>query len=241
MVPAPDLATPAIAVADSARPTGFVGSETPVEKALLVQSLFLFSLLWATLALPVVAETGVLYYAEGGTGGGLVHLLTRGQLMKLRWKKGQLLEQGFTGYQGWRPGAIWDYDQEEGYLVRARLQPQGSAPVRAAVGVVERHFALLRQGEWSKAYAHLSPAWKKQQSLDSFQRGNQKLSYRQDSAPSYALKVIGHNPREVLVLVNGLYFFEGEPGYFRYTLVSQGKSWYIDRVDIITAGDFQDS
>lgn len=195
------------------------------------------------LALVTVAwcETGVIYYAEGGTGGGLVHLLSQGNLVKLRWKKGQLLEQGLSSSQGWRPGAIWDYDQEEGYLQRARFEQSFQPQVRAAVELVEDHYACLRQADWNRAYANLSPAWKKQQSLEDFRLGQQKLRYRKEPAPSYALKVIGHNSNEVLVLVNSAYFLAGDRSYFRYTLVRNHQSFCIDRGEAITADDWEHS
>jgi len=106
---------------------------------------------------------------------------------------------------------------------------------------VESHYASLRKADWTSAYGNLSPARKKQQSLESFRLGQKKLRYRKDPAPSYALKVIGHNSNEVLVLVNSAYFLAGDRNYFRYTLVRNDQRFCIDLVEAISADDWEHS
>lgn len=186
-------------------------------------------------------QQGILYFAEGRSGGGKVHLLSQGRLQKLIWRRGQWNETGVTSPSAWKPGAIWSYDQEEGYLIRARFTGAFEKEVQLGVGLVERHFRQLARSQWASAYANLSPAWKKQQSLEAFQKGAAALDYRLAAPPGHAIKVIGHNAREVLVLLDARWFFAKDRGFYRYTLISSGSGWFIDRVDPISAEQFGES
>jgi len=199
----------------------------------------IFLLFLLSLALPVFGErSGILYFAQGGSGGGSVHLLTSGRLFILNWRKGELKETGLDRPEGWRHGAIWHFEQEEGYLLKARFEGKFNAEVKDAIRVVTRHFGQLGRGEFDQAYSNLSVAWRKQQSRENFHKSQAKISYNPGEAPTYALKVIGHNSKEVLILVDAHWFVPADNNYYRYTLVRQEGDFRIDRVEKISAQDF---
>lgn len=162
-------------------------------------------------------------------------------MQKLIWRKGQWQDGGVKEAIAWKHGAVWIYEQEEGYLTRARFTGAYQREIQAGVKLVQRHFDQLKQGHWARAYSNLSPAWRKQQTLEEFQKGQMDLKYSQTPAPTYAIKVIGHNHREVLVLVNAHWFIPADPTFYRYTLVLEKSGWVLDQVDPISAAQFSDS
>lgn len=199
----------------------------------------IFLLFLLSTVLPAFGErTGVLYFAQGGTGGGTVHLMDSGRLLILIWRKGELQETGLDQPEGWRQGAIWHFEQEEGYLLKARFLGKFNAEVKGSREVVTRHFEQLARGNFEHAYANLSIAWRKQQSLEDFRKGQAAIAYTEAGAPTYALKVIGHNSKEVRILVDAHWFVPADKNFYRYTLVRQEGGFRIDRVEKISAQDF---
>ncbi len=53
-----------------------------------------------------------------------------------------------------------------------------------------------------------------------------------------AFKIIGHNPREVLLLADFSQLVEGSRDFYRFSVRKIGAGWYIDRVDRVTRTDW---
>ncbi|MBI2264922.1 MAG: hypothetical protein HYU64_07090 [Armatimonadetes bacterium] len=222
-------------------------SYAPLSAGFVALALFLVTFTLAPQAARASEGTGTLYYLDGGRGGGVVHLYTGSGLLRIAFVSGKYKEIGFRGADGYAYGAIWKvgYHKAQVGLVldRAVFTGRFDSAVRPADLLVRRHYALLSKGSYEKAYNHLSSAWKRTQSYDAFVKGFQEVKFADtaQTPPSYALKIIGHNPREVLVLVDATWFTEGRGGYYRFTVVREKGSWVIDRSDPITHEKWRDS
>jgi len=215
-----------------------------------ILKLWTAALLLLFCSLPIHAETasGVLYFAEGGTGGGTMHFFTGKKLMRLRYMKDHTVMKGLDGTYRYGEKCTFTYHSEDGGFKLDSITFKGEfeRPVQIGNDMVLSHYGNLFNGRYERAYKNLSPAWRKEQSLESFKKGFKSVKFKDpESAAVYATKVIGHSDREVLVLVNERYFVQGSEGYLRYTvrfMVEGGEPvWYIDSVKKIGFKEWQDS
>ncbi|MDQ7825844.1 MAG: hypothetical protein RDV48_23785 [Candidatus Eremiobacteraeota bacterium] len=194
-------------------------------------------------------QKGVLYYAEGGTGGGTLHIYGGKKLYKMRYNNSATKMSGLTGQFRYGERCIFQFHGESGDLLLDSITFTGEFErlIQIADDLVRGHYRRLQEGNFKQAYQNLSPAWRKKQPYESFRKGFQGISFTEnmDSIPVYATKIIGHDSTGVLVLVNEYYFVKGSGNYLKYEVITvQGKwepDWYIDRVEKITSKDWQDS
>jgi hypothetical protein len=197
-------------------------------KNMLCWSLAMTAWLWA--------EPGTFYYAEGGTGGGIVHLLTPRGLVKLRWKKENFDASGVKPVEAWRWGARWDFRHEEGWLSQARYLKQQDQAVTSAMAALQSHLSHLRNSDFPAAYAGVSSQLKRAQALRAFSG----LSWKA-SPPTYAYKVIGHNPEEVLVMIDNQELWNGGRNAYRFTLQKQSEKWTITEIRAFSKSEFEEA
>ena len=199
-----------------------------------------FVLLLVMLWSPVLwAESGTLYYLEGGTGGGLVHILSDGNLQKLRWRKDQFDDAALREPENWRPGTIWEYRHEEGWMTWGCPSGQ-TAIVRQGYNLLNEHFDFLRKGQIGSAYANFSSAAVSRVTLAAFERETKSRKLKSD-VPVYAFKVIGHNKQQVWILVQGLLVWEKHPKCYRYELQMEKGRLKISAVVPVTSKEFDEA
>lgn len=196
-------------------------------RKLLFWSLVLSGWLWA--------DQGVFYFAEGGSGGGLVHLLTPSGLVKLRWKRESFDATGVKQTEAWRWGARWDFRHEEGWLSEARYLQQRDVAVSSAMASLQAHLQHLRKAEMKAAYAGVSAPLQSAQALRPFSALQWKAS-----PPTFAFKVIGHNSAEVLVMVDSQALWKGPKNAYRYTLQKLANQWIITEIKAYSKADFDE-
>ncbi len=191
--------------------------------------------------------TGTLYFLEAGSGGGTIHLYSGGRLIRLHFLNGYR-EAGFgQGRAGYRYGAIWSVHWHDGVvgpeLDRASFDGQYDEDVKAADELVRRHYKLLAIQDYGAAWRDLSDGWHASQTFDEFAAGFREARFKPEATdpPSFALKIIGQNKSEVLVLANHLWLMSREDHYFRYLVIRTPTGWKIDRVDPITPQQWEDS
>lgn len=188
---------------------------------------------------PAWAESGTLYYLQGGTGGGLVHILSNGKLQKLRWRKDQFDDAALREAESWRPGNIWEYRQEEGWLTWGCPSGQ-TAIVRQGYNLLNEHFDSLRKGQIRSAYANFSIEAVSRLTLSAFEQQTKSRKLKSD-APVYAFKVIGHNKQQVWILVQGLLVWEKHPKCYRYELQMEKGRLKISAVVPVTSKEFDEA
>lgn len=194
-------------------------------------------LFWAGAVGAEEAE-GILYYAQGGSGAGTVHVLANGKVLRLHYTKDKLKD--CAPASAWRYGSYWKINYQGASLHEIRSLEKMQKQISAADQMLRQHYRLMAQGRWAEAYGDFSSAWRKAQSMAAFQKGNSGVRYAADP-PLWALKVIGHNRDEVWMLLDGAALIEGSHGYYRVIVKFEAGRPVIDRVDPITQGDFDAS
>ncbi|MCE1245194.1 MAG: hypothetical protein LWY06_00975 [Firmicutes bacterium] len=213
-----------------------------IRQFIIILAIFIFSFSfgWAEQA------KGILYFIEGGTGAGICHVYTGRQLLKLHYTKYK--EYGFEHQEGYKYGSIWNvkYHTEAGgrkVIDSIEFTGKYDPAVKAADEMVRSYYIKAARGEFTEAYKMLSPGWQKDQSFDSYNRGMKKIKFKEsaESAPTFALKIIGHNSGEVLLLVNTFWFYEGASGYLKMEVKKVNGVWTIDRVTPVSFKQWDES
>jgi hypothetical protein len=179
---------------------------------------------------------GILYYAQGGSGAGQVQLLVNGKLLRLHYAKDKLKD--LAPPAGWRYGSYWRVTYQGKSLQEIRFLNKAHPQVSAADQMLRQHYRLMAQQRWSDAYGDFSSAWRKRQSMAAFEKGNSGVRFVPDP-PLYGLKVIGHNPREVWLLMDGSAFMQGSRSFYRVVVKIEDGRPVLESVQPVSQADFE--
>ena len=184
--------------------------------------------------------TGVVYsdLPEGGAGDSQIRF----------WADGHLFR--FT-HQGnppkskpWQTGQLWRIRYQKGWsgdeILESSYLGQADPELQSAVGLLKSHYRKLKAGKYEAAYSELSGAWQQQQSLPDFIRLNSESEPTLVEEWSQGFKVLDHTHGRVrlLALASDLSRSDSPPGSLRFTLIKQGRSWVIDRVEAAPLADW---
>lgn len=187
---------------------------------------------------PLAAEEaeGILYYAQGGSGAGQVQLLVNDKLLRLHYTRDKLKDTAPAA--GWRYGSYWKVVYHGHALQEIRFLNRAHPQVAAADQMLRQHYRLMAQHRWSDAYGDFSAAWRKRQSMAAFEKGNSAVQFVSDP-PLYGLKVIGHNPREVWLLMDGSAFIHGSRAFYRVVVKMEDGRPVLETVQPVSQADFE--
>lgn len=192
---------------------------------------------------------GVLYFAEGGTGGGVFNIFSNGKTLKLIYKNPDTLIKGVDGLFKYGEHCNFKYHKVKSDFVLDSISFTGrfDREVQIANDLIRTHYRLLSQKNFEHAYNDLSPEWWKEQSLESFTKGFKGVVFCEnaENAPVFATKIVGHNSDLVIVLVEENWFVMDSKKYLKYEIVrvqdENESCWYINRVKLEKFKEWENS
>lgn len=209
---------------------------------------------------------GVLHYVQGGTGSGEMCFQTRNRRLCIDYEN-PYNEYGSKEVDRYKYGAIWRVTYhlerfskedasilgEKEHFVLDSMTFTGSfdSAVRSANELIYRHYSLLAEGEYARAYNNLTPALRAKQPYRVFVEGFRGVKFKarspeqvgpntfmRFSVPNYATAIVGHSKHKVVIDVDMIHFVKGDNKFYRFDVVGVDKAWLIDKVRSITEKQF---